>query len=152
MTHKKYNQIYLMHFLILIFIIIFGLCSSPLNETFEGIKKILLHRSLLLTDYIVVGGLGAALVNCSLTSLSILLLLKINKIKPNGSMILSIWLILGFSMMGKNFLNIWPTIIGVYIYSRLQKEAFSNYIFIAILSTALSPLSEEIFRILPLNT
>lgn len=151
MTHKKYNQIYLMHFLILIFIIIFGLCSSPLNETFEGIKKILLHRSLLLTDYIVVGGLGAALVNCSLTSLSILLLLKINKIKPNGSMILSIWLILGFSMMGKNFLNIWPTIIGVYIYSRLQKEAFSNYIFIAILSTALSPLSEEIFRILPLN-
>lgn len=151
MTHKKYNQIYLMHFLILIFIIIFGLCSSPLNETFEGIKKILLHRSLLLTDYIVVGGLGAALVNCSLTSLSILLLLKINKIKPNGSMILSIWLILGFSMMGKNFLNIWPTIIGVYIYSRLQKKAFSNYIFIAILSTALSPLSEEIFRILPLN-
>lgn len=151
MTHKKYNQIYLMHLLILIFVGIFGLLSSPLRETFEGIKKILLHRSLLLTDYIVVGGLGAALVNCSITSLLILLLLKINKIKPNGSMILSTWLVLGFSMMGKNFLNIWPTIIGVYIYSKLQKEAFSNYIFIAILSTALSPLSEEIFRILPLN-
>lgn len=151
MTNKKYNQVYLMHLLIFIFIGVFGLFSSPLKEIIEGIKKIILHGSVLLTDYIVVGGLGATLVNCSITSLLILLLLKINKIKPNGSMILSNWLVLGFSMMGKNFINIWPTIIGVYIYSKLQKEEFSNYIFIAILSTALSPLSEEIFKILPLN-
>lgn len=64
---------------------------------------------------------------------------------------MSLWLIVGFSMIGKNFINIWPTILGVYLYSKIQNEPFSNYILIATLSTALAPLSTEIFKVLNFN-
>ena len=55
-------------------------------------------------------------------------------------------------MVGKNFINIWPTIIGVYLYSKIQKDSFSNYVLIATLSTSLSPISSELFEILNLNS
>lgn len=151
MVLKKYNDIYLIHLIIFIFIGIFGLLTTPLTEIIIGLKEILLNGSILLTDYMYVGGMGATLLNSSITSLLILLLYKINKIKPSGSMIMSLWLTLGFSMIGKNFINIWPTIIGVYIYSKMQNEPFSNYILIATLSTALAPLSIEIFKSLNFN-
>ena len=151
MVFKKYNDIYLIHLFIFIFIGIFGLLTTPLTEIIIGLKEILLNGSILLTDYMYVGGMGATLLNSSITSLLILLLYKINKIKPSGSMIMSLWLTLGFSMIGKNFINIWPTIIGVYIYSKMQNEPFSNYILIATLSTALAPLSIEIFKSLNFN-
>lgn len=151
MVLKKYNDIYLIHLFIFIFIGIFGLLTTPLTEIIIGLKEILLNGSILLTDYMYVGGMGATLLNSSITSLLILLLYKINKIKPSGSMIMSLWLTLGFSMIGKNFINIWPTIIGVYIYSKMQNEPFSNYILIATLSTALAPLSIEIFKSLNFN-
>lgn len=99
-----------------------------------------------------VSGIGATLLNASITSLLILMIYKINKTKPNGSMIMSLWLTLGFSMVGKNFINIWPTIIGVYLYSKIQKDSFSNYVLIATLSTSLSPISSELFEILNLNS
>ena len=149
---KKYNKIYFIHFGIFIFIGLFGIISTPIKEIISGIKNILSSGSILITDYMYVGGMGATLLNASITSLLTLLLYKITKINPNGSMIMSLWLTLGFSMIGKNFLNIWPTIIGVYIYSKFQKECFSNYILIAVLSTSLAPISLEIFRILPSNS
>lgn len=149
---KKYNKIYLIHFGIFIFIGLFGIISTPIKEIISGIKNILSSGSILITDYMYVGGMGATLLNASITSLLTLLLYKITKINPNGSMIMSLWLTLGFSMIGKNFLNIWPTIIGVYIYSKFQKECFSNYILIAVLSTSLAPISLEIFRVLPSNS
>lgn len=151
MILKKYNDIYLIHLIIFISIGIFGLLTTPLVEIIIGLKEILLNGSILLTDYMYVGGMGATLLNSCITSLLILLLYKINKIKPSGSMIMSLWLTLGFSMIGKNFINIWPTIIGVYIYSKMQNEPFSNYILIATLSTALAPLSIEIFKSLNFN-
>lgn len=149
----KYSKgnIYLIHLCIFVFIGIFGILSSPIDEIFRGTYSILRNGSILITDYMYIGGFGATLLNSSITSLLILLMFKINKIKPNGSMIMSLWLILGFSMIGKNFLNIWPIILGVYIYSKIQKENFSNYILISVLSTALAPMSDQIIRILNLG-
>lgn len=149
---KKYNEIYLIHLLFFLFIGFFGILCAPLDEILLDLKEILLNGSILLTDYMYVGGIGATLINSSITSIFILLLYKINKIKPSGSMIMSLWLIVGFSMIGKNFINIWPTILGVYLYSKIQNEPFSNYILIATLSTALAPLSNEIFKVLNFNT
>ena len=151
MCFKKQNQIYLIHFLILLFVGLFGIVTTPIGQIFLGLKKILLNDSILLTDYMYIGGFGSTLINSSITSLLILLLYKINKIQPSGAMISSIWLTLGFSMIGKNFLNIWPTILGVYIYSKFQNEHFSNYILIAIFSTALAPISIGIFNVLNFN-
>lgn len=151
MNLKKYNRVYLLHFLIFIFISLYAIVTTPIKELLIGLENIILSRSILLTDYMYVGGLGATLLNASITSLLILLFYKLNKIQPSGSIIMSLWLILGFSMIGKNFLNILTPIIGVYIYSKIQNEPFTNYILIATLSTALAPLSIEIIKILNLN-
>lgn len=150
--NKKYLNVYTIHLIIFLFIGLLGIFSTPHRDLFIGIKKIIVARSILLTDYMYISGIGATLLNASITSLLILLLYKINKTKPNGSMIMSLWLTLGFSMVGKNFINIWPTIIGVYLYSKTQKDSFSNYILIATLSTSLSPISSELFEILNLNS
>ena len=91
-----------------------------------------------------VGGIGAALVNAALTSLLSLLLLIIIGIKPNGSTIMSLWLMTGFSFLGKNIFNIWPIILGVYLFSRYQKEPFLNYTLVALLGTSLSPVVSQI--------
>lgn len=134
-----------------VFIGIFAIITTPMDELLHGLKKIIFSGSTLLTDYMEVGGIGATFLNSCITSLLMLSLYKLNKTKPTGSMIMSLWLILGFSMVGKNFLNIWPPIIGVYIYSKIQKEQFTNYILIASLSTSLAPLSIEVFKVLNLN-
>lgn len=147
---KCYNP-YLIHLYIFIFIGLIGIISGPPKELIGGVISIIRNGNILLTDYMYIGGFGSTLLNASITSLLILLLFKINKIKPNGSVIMSLWLTLGFSMIGKNFLNIWPTIIGVYIYSKIQKENFSDYMLIAVLSSALAPISDQIFRILNIN-
>lgn len=150
--YKRKLDVYTVHLIIFLFIGSIGIFITPYKDLFIGIKNILTTRSILLTDYMYVSGIGATLLNASITSLLILLLYKINKTKETGSMIMSLWLTLGFSMVGKNFINIWPTIIGVYFYSKIQKESFSNYILIATLSTSVSPISSEIFKILNLNS
>lgn len=53
---------------------------------------------------------------------------------------MSLWLMTGFSLLGKNVFNIWPIIIGVYLFSKYQKEPFLNYILVALLGTSLSPI------------
>jgi hypothetical protein len=57
---------------------------------------------------------------------------------------MSLWLMTGFAFFGKNILNIWPIIIGVYLYSRYQKEPFLNYSLVALLSTTLAPTVSQL--------
>ena len=99
---------------------------------------------ILVTDYVELGGISASLINASLTSILSIVLLVIQKIKPNGSTIMSLWLMTGFSFFGKNIFNIWPIIIGVYLYSKYQKEPFINYSLVALLSTTLSPAVSQL--------
>lgn len=129
--------------LYLLFIIFAFIIDSPM-DIISGIKDIVLAPDILITDYMSVGGIGAALVNASLTSsISIFILMKVG-IKPNGSTIMALWLMTGFSFLGKNIFNIWPIIFGVYLYSKYQKEPFLNYILVALLGTALSPVVSQI--------
>ncbi len=151
MLPKKYNQVYLIHFCIFLFVGLFGILTIRSDNIIQEMVGIILNKSILVTDYMYTNGISATLLNSSITSMLILYLYKINNINPNGSMIASLWLILGFSMMGKNFINIWPTIIGVYVYSKIQNEPFANYILIAVLSTAFAPLPLEILSTFSIN-
>ena len=57
---------------------------------------------------------------------------------------MSLWLMTGFSFFGKNIINIWPIIIGVFFYSKYQKEPFLNYSLVALLSTTLAPTVSQL--------
>lgn len=137
---KNFYPPYIVLSILYLFFIIFAFCLDTPSEIFNGLKEIILSPDILITDYMHVGGIGAALVNASLTSFCSLLLLTLIGIKPNGSTIMSLWLMTGFSLLGKNVFNIWPIIIGVYLFSKYQKEPFLNYILVALLGTSLSPI------------
>lgn len=104
-----------------------------------GLYKIIISPDILITDYVELAGIGPTLFNSAITSLSCLYLLIKSKVKPNGSTIMSLWLITGFSFFGKNIFNVWPIIFGVYLYSIYDKKPFLTYTLTALLSTTLAP-------------
>lgn len=130
--------------LISLSLISFGFMTSSLKEILIGLYQIVIHPDALITDYIVIGGIGAAFVNSGLLSLIIIFLLWKNKIHFNGTTFASLFLIIGFSFLGKNLLNIWSIMIGVYLFSKYQKQPFARYIYIALFGTAMAPMVTEI--------
>ena len=59
--------------------------------------------------------------------------------KINGLVISGIFLMLGFSLMGKNILNIIPFYIGAYLYAKMNKKTFKSVAIVCMFSTSLSP-------------
>ena len=53
-------------------------------------------------------------------------------------------LVLGFALFGKNLLNIWPIVAGVYLYTLFKNEPFSGHINTAFFGCALAPVFSEI--------
>lgn len=129
-------------FLTLIAIYAFIL-DSPSN-IFTGFIQIISSRSILITDYMFVGGPGAMLVNGALSGLFGLVLMMGLGVKPNGATLMSLWMTVGFGFFGKNILNMIPLTIGVWLFSRFQKERFINYSLAALLVATLSPVVSEL--------
>ena len=125
-------------------IIGFALLNSPLSEIIIGLKKIIFSTDILISDYIEIGGLGAAFINSGLLGLIALLFIRIEKTKLNGLSIAAIFTIAGFSLFGKNSINVIPIILGVWLYSFYQKEKFNNYIIPALFGTTLAPMVSQI--------
>jgi hypothetical protein len=124
--------------------IIFGFIVDSAKYIFRGLFRIIREPDILITDYIGVGGMGAAFVNSGLIALVSILILYMLKINITGAATSAVWLMAGFALFGKNIFNIWFIIAGVWIYSRYQKEKFSKYIFIAMFGTSLAPLVTQV--------
>lgn len=142
---RNFYKPYKILMILYIFMILFGFIISTPTEISSGLKNILFTPDILITDYIQVGGLGAGLINAALTSILCLLLLVFSGIVPGGSTIMALWLVTGFAFLGKNMLNIWPIVFGVYLYSRYKKENFANYTLAALLGTCLSPVVTQLY-------
>jgi hypothetical protein len=138
------NTKYIIISLYALSLIIFGLFLDSPQNILIGLKQIIIEPDLLITDYIGVGGLGAAFVNSGLITLLFILFLYRLKLELYGTAIAALFIIAGFSFFGKNLFNVWFIIIGVYLYSRFQRETFSRYIYIALFGTALAPLTTEL--------
>lgn len=143
MRVKIYPPYYVLGFVFLI-LIIFGFFMDTPLEILHGLKNIVLHSDILITDYLVIGGIGAAFVNAGLLGILSIILLIIAGIKPNGSTIMALWLMAGFAFFGKNIFNVWPVMFGVWLYAKYQKEPFLNFTLIALLGTTLSPAVSQL--------
>ena len=88
--------------------IIFGLSMSSPSQVFAGLVRILTTRDALITDYIGVGGIGAAFVNAGLLTLIACAIYHRTKAQISGLSVASLFLLLGFGLFGKNLLNVWP--------------------------------------------
>ena len=105
-----------------------------------GLWKILITEDSLITDYVAIAGVGAAFVNAALVTLVSIGILYLAKDPLNGYTLVEIGLMAGFALFGKNLLNIWPIILGTWLYARVRREPFSKYASVALLATSLSPV------------
>ena len=118
-------------------LILFGLVMDSPKNILPGIQRIIVEPDILITDYISVGGIGAAFVNSGLTTLAFLIILYRLRLELYGTAITALFLISGFSFFGKNIFNIWFIFLGVYLYARFQRESFTRYIYTALFGTCL---------------
>lgn len=123
-----------------LFLLLFGLFQAPPAEIFAGLRTIVLYEGVLITDYIAIAGIGPAFVNSGLVTLISLALLKLTHAPVNGSTLVAVGLMSGFSLFGKNFVNIWPIIIGTALYALLRKESFTLHVNMALRATSLAPM------------
>ncbi len=108
---------------IIILVLIFSLVliatafavNSP-REIIQGEWQILTSPSILITDYIALANLGAALFNAGLVSLMGLGMACWFHTDFNGYLLAAIFTLAGFSFFGKNPFNILPIMLGVYLY------------------------------------
>ena len=143
---KKFqeNPIRVLLYYIAFSILIFSLVIENPITTVQGLYKIITTPDSLITDYMGVGGMSSAFLNCAIVTFMTLFALDYFKVKYNGTTISTTFLMIGFSLFGKNFLNILPIYLGVYIYAKVQKDDFKKYIYIALLSTSIAPVVSEV--------
>lgn len=136
----RYKSMYPMILAYILALALAGLIFDDPANILPGLQKIILTQDVLITDYVEIAGPGAAFINSALVTLISLGLLYLSGDPLNGFTITEMGLMSGFALFGKNFVNIWPIILGTWIYARIQKEPFSKYTSVALLATALSPL------------
>lgn len=134
-----YTQRFLLISTVPIYFMIFALIFSPLDEIIPGLWQIIIQPDLLITDYIVVGGIGAAFFNAGSLTLILLFLLHHFKVEFDRHIVVSSYLIFGFSLFGKNVVNIWLILFGFFIYARLHGYPLKKYIYYGLYGTSLSP-------------
>ena len=132
------NDMYLELLCFFFFVLAFTL-NNPL-DTFNGFYKIFTSPSILLTDYVFVGGIGAAFLNVAINLLFNIILIKILKIEVSGPIFAGMMMIVGFSFFGKNIFNGLPIYLGVWLFSKMKKKPFQNYIITLLFSSGLSPI------------
>jgi hypothetical protein len=113
-------------------------------EIIDGFYRIITSRSILVTDYIAVGGIGAALVNVALVGFMSVFTLMFSGVKPNGASVMALWVTAGFAFFGKNVFNMLPLTFGVWLFAKYKKEPFINYSLSALLVATLTPVVSEI--------
>ncbi len=143
MERDRIKILRLMAFLPLLLMIV-GLGQTSVGGLLEGLKKIVFTSDLLLTDYIVVGGIGATLVNAGLVSTFNLWIISRQNIQINGSLLATFFTVMGFCFMGINLFNILPLYLGAYIYTRYQEIPFKNVILMSMLGTGISPVVSQL--------
>lgn len=127
-----------------VILIVFGFLCDPPDVIFRGIFSIIGSRAGLITDSIVVGGMGAAFVNAGLVTLISIVIISWSGLQFSGISVACLCLMAGFSLFGKDVWNILPILLGSFLYSRYKKEPFSHYVYVALFGTALSPVVSEL--------
>lgn len=117
---------------------------QPAAEVFRGIVEIVREPDFLITDYFVIGGIGGAFVNAGLLTLLCIGLVYYLGLEFDGHTITSACLMFGFSLFGKNLLNIWMILLGVFLYAWYHKTSPARYIYVGLYGTSLSPIITQV--------
>lgn len=137
-----------------LFISLFFLLCTPIAviyakewDFFANLGRILTSPSKLVTDYFALGGLGSALFNAAVCGLITNAIIYVSRARANATILAGYMLIVAHCFYGLNFLNMWPPLIGVFLFCAVCKRKVSENVHVALFSTALAPfVSEVLFR------
>jgi hypothetical protein len=121
-----------------------GFALEPPQAIGHGLLRILGSRDTLVTDYMGLGGVGAALVQAGLLTLLALCVYWRAGAVIGGASVACLFLVLGFGLFGKSLVNIWFIVLGVWLFARYKGEPFAKHINTAFFGAALAPIFTEI--------
>ena len=141
------NMKFLLLALVPLYFIVVAFFVQPADEIWNGIISIVREPDFLITDYFVIGGVGAAFINAGILTLMSIGIVYGLGMEFDGHTITSSFLMFGFSLFGKNVLNIWLILLGVVFYAKYHKTSISRYIYIGFYGTSLSPIITQVMLI-----
>ncbi len=133
--------------LVPLYFMIVGLFLQPVSSLGSGLLTIIAEPDFLITDYFVIGGPGAALLNAGAVTLICLAIVYGLNMEIDGHTVTSLCLMFGFSLFGKNLFNIWLILLGVVLYARYHRTPVSRYLYIGFYGTSLSPIVTELMQL-----
>lgn len=117
------------------------------DQVFSDFLRIITLPSPLVTDYYQMGSMPAAFLNAGLCGLSCCILMKYLKSECRINILAGYFLVVAHCFYGLNFLNMWPPIMGIYLFCRYFRINFHDNLDMAMFSTAFGPfISELLFR------
>ena len=140
-THAASTRTYHILLLTAAALLLAAVAAEPSLELFRGLWRIVTYEAGLITDPVVTGGLGAALLNMGLVLLCGVGLARSQKLPFTGASLACLLMLAGFAMLGKNILNIQPILLGTWLYSRFTQERFAKYVYLSLYGTCLAPIS-----------
>lgn len=144
------NKCFLILSLLPVYFIVAGLFMQPIDGIFHGIVEIIREPDFLITDYFVIGGVGAAFINAGVLTLICIGIMYALDMNFDGHTITSTCLMFGFSLFGKNLLNIWMILFGVFLYAKYHKTTVKRYLYVGFYGTSLSPIVSQVMHIVNL--
>ncbi len=121
-----------------------ALCMPDRGNLLSGLWQIVSQPAKISTNAFAVGGYAATFANMGLVGLCFLGLFLIFGATANNVSTLAFLLTVGFSSWGINVLNIWPTVLGVVVYSLVRKEKPGANINAMMFSTGIAPLISDL--------
>ena len=117
------------------------------DQLLVDLYQILTLPSPLVTDYYNVGNLASTFLNAGLCGMACTLIMVINKTNCPPSFLAGYFLVIAHCFYGLNFLNMWPSMFGIYLFCKAMKIHFNENLDMAMYSTAFGPfISEMLFR------
>ena len=134
--NRQYYYLFGLSFMLMLLAFVI---ESP-QSLVSGMMTILVSPSQLFTDYMEIASVGSTLLNVAIMlGISIYSYKKL-EIPLNGTVIGSLGMLAGFSFFGKNLFNSFPFMIGVWIYTKVTKQNYRNYVIVGLFGSALGPL------------
>ena len=116
-------------------------------DFFENLLRILSSPCKIITDYFALGGLGSTLFNVAVCGLLGNLMIFAFRVKANATTLAGYMMLVAHCFFGLNFINMWPSFIGVLVYCIVMRKKIADNIHVAFFATALAPfISELLFR------
>ena len=119
-----------------------GLAHQGPAAAFKGLLVLLQTPTRLISDFTVIGGIGAALLNASIVGAIALGIVRFAGVRLAGPTVAGVFTMMGFSLFGNTPVNVSSIMLGVYLAGRISGKSFKQYLLISFFGTALGPLAD----------